>query len=71
MELEGGLYGNNKYNNTFYTIHNDWEYVVEIKGGGYTLVKADKETRDRQLADYKKKKIAELEQQIEEVKNIL
>jgi hypothetical protein len=71
MEIGSGLLGNNKYNNTFYTIHNDWEYVVEMKGGGYSLVRADKETRDKQLAEYKKKRIAELERQIQEIKNIL
>jgi len=71
MEIGSGLLGNNKYNNTFYTIHNDWEYVVEMKGGGYSLVRADRETRNKQLAEYKKKKIAELERQIQEIKNIL
>jgi hypothetical protein len=70
MEEGSGLFGKNKNNNTFYIEYRPWEYVVEMKGGGYSNVKADKETRDRQLAEYKKKRVAELERQIQEVKNI-
>jgi hypothetical protein len=49
-------------------IYKPWEWTSVItEGGGYNLVKADEKTRKKQLEEYKKKRKAELEQQIREL----
>lgn len=46
-----------------------WESVVTIhEGGGCSIGRADEETRKKQLEEYKKKRIAELEAEILKVK---
>lgn len=64
------MFGENEKNNTFYVEHRPWEYVVETKDGGYSLVRADEETRRKQLDEYKKEQIAILEKRIEEIKRM-
>lgn len=51
-----------------------WEWTAKIdtdeKGNtvGYSSVRADEETRKKQLEEYKKKRIAELEAEIVKIK---
>ena len=46
-------------------IFKPWEWVsVATQDGTYSRVKADEETRKKQLEDYKKKRKAELEEEI-------
>ena len=45
-----------------------WEWTVEVAENCYKQVKADEETRKRQLEEYKKERIEELEREIERVK---
>jgi hypothetical protein len=41
--------------------HNSWEWTsVRNKNGGYDLVRADPETRAKQLQEYKEKREKEL-----------
>lgn len=47
--------------------HKPWEWVSVKKGGGYHLVKADEETRKRQLQEYKEKREKELLKELREV----
>ncbi len=53
-----------------------WEWTCEIhtdeKGNasGYSSVRADEETRKKQLEEYKKKRIAELELEISKIKSL-
>ena len=52
-------------------IHKPWEWTTEIiEGGGYSLVKADEETRKKQLAEFKKKRKAELKKQLDELNHL-
>lgn len=48
-------------------VHNPWEWVVESNDGNYSLVRADEETRKKQLEEYKKKRKVELEKEIREL----
>lgn len=51
--------------------HKPWEWVaVKTEGGGYNLVKADEKTRKKQLEEYKKKRMAELKKDMEEIQDI-
>jgi len=53
-------------------IHKPWEWTTEIiEDGGYNLVKADEKTRKKQLEEYKKKRKAELNEEIESVDELL
>jgi hypothetical protein len=48
-----------------------WEYVVEkTEGGGWIAKKADPDTRAKQLVEYKKKRRAQLEQEIRDLDNL-
>ena len=48
-----------------------WEtVVVHLPGGGIGLQTADADTRRKQLEEYKKKRIAELQEQIKQVENL-
>jgi hypothetical protein len=52
-------------------IHKPWEWTTEIvEGGGYNLVRADEETRKKQLEEFKKKRKAELKKEIQELDNL-
>ena len=52
-------------------IHKPWEWVaVKTEGGGYNLVKADEETRKRQLKEFKEKRLKELKKDMDEIKDI-
>lgn len=52
-----------------YQEYRPWESVVTThEGGAISIGKADEETRKRQLEEYKKKRIAELEAEILKVK---
>jgi hypothetical protein len=54
-----------------YQIHKPWEWTTVVnKNGGYNLVKADEETRKRQLEEFKKKREAEIKKEFEELKDI-
>lgn len=66
-----GLFGKNEKRITFCVDYRPWEYMVEMKGGGYSLVRADEETRKKQLDEYKKEQIAILEKRIEEIKRMI
>ena len=51
--------------------HKPWEWVsVKTKDGGYNLVRADEKTRKKQLAEYKKKRLAELKKDMKEIQDI-
>ena len=51
-------------------IHKPWEWTTVTTDGGYSLVKADEETRKKQLEEYKKKRKAELKKEIEDIDNL-
>jgi len=54
-----------------YVIHKPWEWTTVVnKDGGYNLVKADEETRKKQLEEFKKKRKAELEKEMNELDQI-
>jgi hydrogenase maturation factor len=44
--------------------YKSWEWVVVIGNGGYTMKKADEETRKKQLEEYKKRRKTELMEEI-------
>ena len=48
-------------------IHNPWEWVSVEKGNGYSLVKADPETRQKQLEEHKAKREKELLKELREL----
>jgi hypothetical protein len=51
--------------------HKPWEWTTEIvEGGGYNLVRADEETRKKQLKEFKEKRLKELKKDMEEIENI-
>jgi hypothetical protein len=51
--------------------HKPWEWVaVKTESGGYSLVKADEETRKRQLKEFKEKRMKELKKDMDEIKDI-
>jgi hypothetical protein len=51
--------------------HKPWEWVaVKTEGGDYNLVKADEETRKRQLKEFREKRMKELKKDMDEIKNI-
>ena len=51
--------------------HKPWEWVaVRTEGGGYNLVKADEETRKKQLEEFKKKRMGELKKEMNELEEI-
>ena len=51
--------------------HKPWEWTTVVtEGGGYNLVRADEETRKKQLEEFKKKRKAELKKDMEEIDNI-
>jgi hypothetical protein len=53
-----------------YQIHKPWEWTTVVtKDGGYSLIKADEETRKKQLEEFKKKRKEELEKEIRELDN--
>lgn len=54
----------------YQTLPGPWEFVVVQHGSGFSHVRADEETRKKQLEEYKKKRIAELEAEIQRVKNL-
>jgi hypothetical protein len=47
---------------------NPWEFVSVVEDGIYILQRADEETRQKQLEEYKKERKAQLERQLEELK---
>lgn len=48
-----------------------WEtIVIHLPGGGVGLQRANADTRRKQLEEYKKKRIAELQEQIRKVENL-
>jgi hypothetical protein len=51
-------------------IHKPWEWTTVVTDGGYSLVKADEETRKKQLAEFKKKRKAELKKDLDEIDNL-
>ena len=51
-------------------IHKPWEWVTVTDNGNYSLVKADEETRKKQLEEFKKKRKEELEKEIRELDNL-
>lgn len=53
-----------------YIDHKPWEYVSIVNEGCYSLVKADKKTRKKQLEDYKAQAIKSLEQEMLEIKSL-
>jgi hypothetical protein len=55
-----------------YQIHKPWEWttVVNKENGGYNLVRADEETRKKQLEEFKKKRKEELEKELRELDGI-
>lgn len=44
-----------------------WEWTPVIGNGGYTMQRADEETRKKQLEDYKKRRRAELVKELREL----
>jgi len=51
--------------------HKPWEWTAKItENGGYNLVKADEETRKKQLEEFKKKRKEKLNKEIEEIDNL-
>ena len=44
-----------------------WEWVSVDSGNGYSLVRADEETRKKQLEEYKNKREKELLKELREV----
>jgi hypothetical protein len=50
--------------------HKPWEWVTVVTDGSYNLVKADEKTRKKQLKEYKKKRLAELKKDMEEIDDI-
>ena len=44
--------------------HNSWEYEAVHFAGSYVIIKADEETRERQLKEYKRKRKAELTKEL-------
>jgi hypothetical protein len=54
-----------------YIEHKPWEWTtVHTKDGGYNLVKADEETRKKQLEEFKKKRLVELKKEMEEIQDL-
>jgi hypothetical protein len=54
-----------------YQIHKPWEWTAVVnKNGGYNLVKADEETRKKQLEEFKKKRNTEIKKELEELDSI-
>lgn len=53
-----------------YIKHNEWEYTTEIRNGIYILKKADSETRDRQLKEFKEKRKRELKEEINKLNRL-
>jgi hypothetical protein len=52
-------------------IHKPWEWTSVItEGGGYNLVRADEETRKKQLKEFKEKRKKELLKEIQEIDNL-
>ena len=51
-------------------IHKPWEWVTKADENGYSLIKADEETRKKQLEEYKKKRKAELKKEMDEIDNL-
>ena len=47
--------------------HKPWEWVSVEKGNGYSLVKADEKTRQKQLEEYKRKREKELLKELTEL----
>jgi len=45
-------------------IHKPWEWVTETKDGSYNLVKADEETRKKQLEEFKKRRKIQLKKNL-------
>ena len=50
-----------------YIEHKPWEWVFVKKGGGYHLVRADEETRQRQLEEHKEKREKALLKELREL----
>jgi hypothetical protein len=51
--------------------HKPWEWITEKdEDGGYNLVRADEKTRKKQLEEYKKKRKAQLEKEMNELDTI-
>ena len=51
-------------------IHKPWEWTTEVTNGSYSLVKADKATRKKQLEEYKKKRKAELQKELNDLESL-
>ena len=53
------------------TENKPWETIVTSHpGGAFSITRADEETRRKQFEEYKAKRIAELEAEIEKIKNL-
>lgn len=50
--------------------HKPWEWVITNNEYGYSMVKANEETRKKQLKEFKKERIAELKKEIDKIKNM-
>jgi len=48
-------------------VHKPWEWISVKFGNGYSLVKADEETRQKQLEEYKSKREKELLKELREL----
>jgi hypothetical protein len=51
-------------------IHKPWEWVTETKDGSYNLVKADEETRKKQLEEFKKRRKIQLQKELDNIDNL-
>jgi hypothetical protein len=50
--------------------HKPWEWVTVVTDGSYNLVRADEETRKKQLKEFKEKRLKELKKDMEEIQDI-
>jgi len=51
-------------------IHKPWEWVTITTDGGYSLVKADEETRKKQLEEFKKRRKIQLQKELDNIDNL-
>ena len=52
------------------TKQNPWEYEAVHFAGSYVLIKADEETRERKLKEYKHKRKAELTKELHDLERL-
>jgi cell division protein FtsB len=50
--------------------HKPWEWTTVVKDGSYNLVRADEETRKKQLEEYKKRRREELKREMNNLEEI-